>query len=133
MPLPFQSEARPKKLIKTSFPRKQTSCGFQATSHTFILFHTCCLTCAARFTMKIRCSDLHLSSGQLETCVGCHLLHIHKRIQRMRVCFKCHHCNGEYSSIRGYNTTGHCRHNFRTVIEPSVLIFSVFNYMDYFG
>ena len=29
------------------------------------------------------------------------------------VCFKCHHCNGEYSSLRCYNTTGHRRHKFR--------------------
>ena len=70
---------------------------------------TRCLTCAARITMKNRHSP---SQPFPQDNFMCWKSSFAYPVQKF-VCFKCHHCNGEYTSLRGYNTTGHRRHNFR--------------------
>ena len=110
--------------------KKQTKHHFNTSRHhvfskqTAILSFcfTCCLTCAARITMKYRRSDLQpFPQGNLKHMFESSFAYLetNQNVCMAFVCSKYHHCNSEYCSLRGYNTTGHHRHNFGTVMDSS--------------
>ena len=80
-----------------SVSRKQTSCVSKQPAM-FSFCFACCRTCAARITMT------HLRGGDLQFLLTFRKANGNVSVSVAFVCFKCDHCKGKCSSLRGYNS-----------------------------